>query len=160
GVLSAVVVSPITAPRCQLCAAGADRDWPGDLPPSTAAESSDASGALGGATQEPARAGADSAIERRLSGGGAADELRADEPGRLRAGESRCSAEGRRVPGERSAAGRQLADRHEPGDVGDHTGGERAGRGRRPGAAGSTARTSRLARQAAIHGAASLYGRG
>ena len=42
---------------------------------------------------------------------------------------------GRAVPGELGAARRQLADRHEPRDVGDDALGERPGRGRRPGIA-------------------------
>ncbi len=44
--------------------------------------------------------------------------------------------ERRRVPGELGAPGRQLADRHQPRHLGDDAGGQRPGRGRRPGVIG------------------------
>ncbi len=74
--------------------------------------------------------------------------------------EGQVIAEGVRFIVNSVRAGRQLADRHEPRDVGDDPERERAGSGRRPRIARFKARHSRVALEAAVHGAAPVHRRG
>ena len=91
----------------------------------------------------------DPADDRRLPRSDAAHQLRRDEP-RSPPGQRdhRGRARGRRLPSPLRPRGRQLADRHQPGDVGDDAVDQRARRGR---AADVVARRRR-ARDAAASG--------
>jgi len=110
GLFSAGVVSLPAAAGRQLRAAGSHRHRTGGVSSSTAVGSVAARRAAVGAQQEFARPRSDSAVQRRFSRSGAADEFRRAGPGEYRASGSSRRDEMRRVSGAIGAAGRQLAD--------------------------------------------------
>ncbi len=103
------------------------------------------------------------AHDRRLPRSDAAHQLRRDEPGRRRPGRARGGAPRPGVPRSVRARRWQLADRHQPGDVGDDAV-DRGPRGGRAG--GDVARrrrpdaVARVAPRSAISGRTSLHARG
>ena len=109
---------------------------------------------LAGARPRPARrtlrdAARDPADDRRLPRSDAAHELRRDEPRRRRPARSPdVVATRRRLPRRLGPRRRQLADRHQPGDVGD----DAVDRGARRGRAADVVARRRRARDAARAG--------
>ncbi len=136
GLFPAVVVSLFADPGCQLRFTGPHRHRPGGASPPAAVEPDRAAGAENGDPQKSARAGDYPAEQRRLPRSGAVDGVRHAGLGEHRPGGPSGGKEGGRIPGAISAAGRQLADRHEPVHMGDDAFGQRAGGSGRPGQAG------------------------
>ena len=131
GLSPATVLSLGASARRQLCDPGPGGDRTGASFPPGLESSSDALDAASGGRAQPAGAAADAARQRRLSGGHAADQLCGHEPG----GDGACRPSGgagwRAFPAGFDSPRRQLADRHEPGDVDHHAGHQRVGGSRR-----------------------------
>ena len=148
----------------ELRAAGAHRHRPGAAPDAADAQPGDLAGADRDPPPDAGHAARDPADDRRLPRSDAAHQLRRDEPGRPRAiGRRRrgvpaaaAAAAPRRqraggdprgcgLPGRVRPRRRQLADRHQPGDVGD----DAVDRGARRGRAADLVARRRRSRDAA-----------
>ena len=133
GLFAAIAVEAAADAGRELRHPGAGGRGSGALSPPQAVEPDHASHSRFVAGRKSQRGRSAAAGQRRIFGGGAADQLRGHEPGQHRPGRASGRPAWRRFPAAIGPRRRQLADRHEPGHLEHDAGGQCAGsRRRRP----------------------------